>query len=62
MTFQIDGAFFLPGEDVMKVDAYFFLVSRRSTKHGGWGFAILHMILKALLVDDALQLPSVISS
>lgn len=46
----------------LDIDAYFFLLlSRRSTKYGGWAFAILHVILKALLVDDALKLPSVTS-
>ena len=28
-------------------------------KHGGYDFAVLYMIPKALLVDDALKLPSV---
>ena len=47
----------------LAIDAWFFLLlSRKSTKYAGWGFAVLHVILKALLVDDALILPSVTST
>jgi hypothetical protein len=32
------------------------LSSSRSTEHGGWGYAVPDVILRALLVDDALKL------
>ena len=54
----MDGAFFLPGEDVLKpdVDGAFLLLPGNETKHGGNGLAVLYIILKVLLVFDTLKL------
>ena len=38
------------------MDGAFFLLLGNETKHGGNGLAVLYIILKALLVDDALKL------
>ena len=46
----------------MKLIILLLVLVCQSTNLGGWGLAIPHVILKALLVDDALKLPSVTST
>ena len=46
----------------LDIDAYFFLLlSRLLTKYGGRDLCYTTHVLKALLIDDALKLPSVTS-